>query len=515
MRILFVIVLLVCVRSTFAQQNAVLMNTFYKDQLFNTKNSRFFAGSGFLPVLESDVQSKRWMRDSSVQYYDGGERIFKQHLFEMKGENYHLSISPIVDFSLGKDISDTSDRRLFQNTRGIFIEGDLMKNFSFSTSIYENQARFTRYESAFYQSIGELYPNQTSGVYTTQNAVIPGSARTKPFKEDGFDYAYAMGNMIYRPVRQVALSAGNTLQFIGDGYRSMLLSDNALPAPFFRVDYKISKRWEFNYLRMRSMNFMRKAVYNTVEAYYETKGTSVNYLTFHATDKIALSLFESMVWYRGDSISASPINPLYFNPIPVLNGLVVKDSKAQQQLGLNLSIVANDQHRFYGQFVMANYSVNSMAAQVGYRAYLGKKSFSMVQVEYNYASKNMYLASNIRLNYTHGNVSMAHPKGNGFQEIVLRYAYDKNRWYADLRTNIYLLNGYHSTALLSVHKTQLAIDGTLLLHHVECGYRVNRKMNLCFFVSGDFRYGSAADPGMTSALNVGLRTAINNHYSDF
>jgi hypothetical protein len=515
MKILIVILLFFGVHHTFSQQNAVLLNSFYKDQLYNTKNSHYLAGSGFLPVLEGDVHSDRWLRDSSVQYYDGGERIFKHHLFEFKGDNYHLSISPIVDFSLGKDLSDTAKRRLFQNTRGIFIEGDLMKNFSFSTSIYENQARFTRYESAFYESIGELYPNQTTGVYTTQNAVIPGSARSKPFKGDGFDYTYAVGNIVYRPLQQLAISAGNTTQFIGDGYRSMLLSDNALPAPFIRLDYSINKRWEFNYLRKRSMNFMRKAAYNTVEAYYETKGTSVNYLTFHATEKLSISLFESAMWYRGDSITARPINPLYFNPIPIVNGLIVKDSVSSQLLGLNVSLVTSENQRFYGQFVVSNFSFEHLAAQAGYRYYFGKKSFSMVQLEYNYATKDMFVASNIRLNYTHGNVAMAHPKGNGFHEILLRYSYDKKRWFADFRTNLYLLKDYRSTALLSVPKDQLAIDGTIILHHVECGYRVNRKMNLCFFVSGDFRYGSAADPHMTSALNIGLRTAINNRYSDF
>lgn len=515
MRILIVILLFLGVHFSYSQQNTVLLHSFYKDQLFNTKNSHYSTGSGFLPVLEGDVHSDRWLRDSSVQYYDGGERIFKQHLFEFKGDDYHLSISPIVDFSIGKDFSDTAKKRLFQNTRGIFIEGDLMKNFSFSTSIYENQARFTRYESSFYQSIGELYPNQTTGIYTTQNAVIPGSARSKPFKEDAFDYAYAVGNIVYRPWQQLAISAGNTSQFIGDGYRSVLLSDNALPAPFVRLDYKINTRWEFNYLRMRSMNFMRKAVYNTVEAFYETKGTSVNYLTFRATDKLAISLFESVVWYRGDSITSSPINPLYFNPIPVINGLIVKDSQASQLLGLNVSLVASENQRFYGQFVVSNFSLSHFAAQVGYRNYFGKKCFSMIQVEYNYATKDMYVASNIRLNYTHGNVAMAHPKGNSFHEIILRYSYDKKRWYAGFRTNLYLLKDYRSTALLSVPKEQLAIDGTIILHHVECGYRVNRKMNLCFFVSGDFRYGSAADPSMTSALNFGLRTAINNRYSDF
>lgn len=515
MRFLIVILLFLSVHCTYSQQNTLLLHSFYKDQLFNSRNSHYSAGSGFFPVLESDVHSERWLRDSSVQYYDGGERIFKQHLLEVKGDNYHLSISPVVDFSVGKDLSDTAKRRLFQNTRGIFIEGDLMKNFSFSTSIYENQARFTRYESAFYKSIGELYPNQTTGVYTTQNAVIPGSARSKPFKEDAFDYAFAVGNIVYRPWQQLAISAGNTSQFIGDGYRSVLLSDNALPAPFVRLDYKINKRWEFNYLRMRSMNFMRKAVYNTVEAYYETKGTSVNYLTFHATDKLAISLFESAVWYRGDSITSNPINPLYFNPIPIVNGLIVKESQSSQLLGLNVSLGASENQRFYGQFVVSNFSLSHFAAQAGYRNYFGKKCFSMVQLEYNYAAKDMYVASNIRLNYTHGNVAMAHPKGNSFHEIILRYSYDKKRWYSDFRTNIYLLKNYRSTALLSVAKDQLAIDGTIILHHVECGYRVNRKMNLCFFVSGDFRYGSAADPGMTSALNIGLRTAINNRYSDF
>ena len=515
MRILLVILLFSGVHFTFSQQNTILLHSFYKDQLFNTKNSHFSVGSGFFPVLESDVHSSRWLRDSSIQYYDGGEHIFKQHLFEIKGDDYSLSISPVVDFSLGKDLSDTTTRRLFQNTRGIFIEGDLMKNFSFSTSIFENQARFTRYESAFYESIGELYPNQTTETYTTQNAVIPGSARSKPFKGDAFDYAYAVGDIVYRPWQQLAISAGNTSQFIGDGYRSMLLSDNSLPAPFIRIDYKINKRFEFNYLRKRTMNFMRKAVYNTVEAYYETKGTSVNYLTFHANDKLAISLFESAVWYRGDSITASPINPLYFNPIPRVNGFIVKDSKASQLLGLNLSLVASENQRFYGQFVVSNFSFSHFAAQAGYRHFFGKKSFSMLLLEYNYASKDMYVASNIRLNYTHGNVALAHPKGNSFHEIILRYSYDKKRWYADLRTNLYLLKDYRSTALLSVPKEQPAIQGSLILHHIECGYRINRKMNLCFYVSADIRYGSAANPGMTNALNIGLRTAINNRYTDF
>jgi hypothetical protein len=168
-------------KALLGQQNTLLLNSFFKDRYLLHSSSDGFIGTSFYPTFESNYDLNRKIADSSKQYYDLTEILFKKHLFEAKGEDYYITISPIADLRRGRDRADTNARTLFQNTRGFFVEGDLLKNFSFSTSFFENQARFTRFETEYYTSIGELYPNQTNGVYTTQNAMVPGAARTKPF----------------------------------------------------------------------------------------------------------------------------------------------------------------------------------------------------------------------------------------------------------------------------------------------------------------------------------------------
>ena len=470
----------------------------------------------FLPVFESQFSSNVTLRDSTKQYYEFTEMIFKKHLFEAKGANYYVTISPILDFSLGKDKKDTNERRLFQNTRGVFVEGDLLKNFSFSTSFYENQARFTRYESAYYSEIGELYPNQSTGQYNTQNAVVPGSARTKPFKTDGFDYAYAIGNLVYKPTKWLILSAGNTSHFVGDGYRSVLLSDNGVPSPFFRISAQISKKWQFNTMRTRLINLMRKPVSTTVEAYYETKGYSSNYFTFQPNDKWSISLFEGIVWSKGDSITSKKVNPLFYNPVPFVAEFALSKQEINSVLGLNVSFVLNERNRFYGQLAIGNLNSKKAAMQLGWRAYnyFGLKDL-MLQLEFNSVTNGMYQSENIRLNYSQYNLPMAHIKGNSFHEFILRSNYEWKRCYIDLKSVVYMLSNYSSVDLLPVSKVNQQESGTLTVLNIEMGYRFNRKMNLNLFGGINSRTDIQSGMGNAQHIFIGLRTGITNRYTDF
>ncbi len=178
----------------YGQQNTVSIQSFYKDQLYNSFKGKTYKGNDFLPCTENEFDLPNLIRDSSKQYYVLTSILYKKHLIELSGENYNVTFSPVIELSLGKDLEDSLPQpRKFQNTRGFYIEGDFFKNFSFSSSFYENQARFTEYQSNYFKQNGELYPTYNS--YSPQNAVIPGSARTKPFKTDGFDYAYAFGNL--------------------------------------------------------------------------------------------------------------------------------------------------------------------------------------------------------------------------------------------------------------------------------------------------------------------------------
>lgn len=502
---------------SFGQQNTLWLHTYMKDRLFDNSRSKAFVGNGFLPTTEATYDLNGITRDSSVQYYDFTEILFKKHLIEATGSNYHISISPVLDMGMGRDLADTSKRNLFQNTRGLIVEGDLFKNFSFMTAFFENQGRYSRYESAYYSLLGELYPNQAAGIYVTQNAVIPGAGRTKPFKTDGFDYGYAMGNIVYTPHRSITLMAGNTPHFIGDGYRSILLSDNAAPAPFFRGTFRFLKKFEFNYLRTRLINLMRKPGSTTVEAYYETKGFSVNYLSYNPIEKLSISLFEGVVWSKGDSIASRSVHPLFYNPVPFLANAFLNDSLINSVIGVNVSALPFKSHRFYGQFAIGQLDPKKFAFQLGYRGYnfFGFKEM-MLQTEYNSVSAGMYQSQNERLNYSHYNLPLALVKGAGFQEALVRINVEVKRIYLDLKSVYYVLSNHQDAGLLPVRvDNELKVKGNIFLQQVELGYRFNRKMNLMLFVNWQYRNSVVPDSRTTNMVFGGIRTGINNHYNDF
>jgi hypothetical protein len=295
-----------------------------------------------------------------------------------------------------------------------------------------------------------------------------------------------------------------------------LLSDNGVPSPFLRVSAQFLKKWQFNALRTRLINLMRKPVSTTVEAYYETKGYSSNYLTFQPNEKWSFSLFEGVIWSKGDSITSTKVNPLFYNPIPLIAPFVLSKNQINSVLGFNISFALNDNNRFYGQIALGNLNTKNAAMQLGFRGfnYFGLKDF-MLQVEFNSVTKGMYHSSNARLKYSHYNLPMAHVKGNSFHEFIVRSNYEWKRCYIDFKTIVYILSNYSSTDLLPVNKADNLETGKVVLLTTELGYRFNRKINLNLFGGINLRSDVNGGIGNTQHIFVGLRTGINNRCTDF
>lgn len=499
------------------QQKLLPLNSFYKDQLFANKTNPIINNGSFLPVSESDYDLIEAINDSSKQYYDFTEILFKKHLFEIAGEDFHINISPVFDFTLGRDLSDSIKRNLFQNTRGILIEGDLFKNFSFSTSFYENQGRYARYETDFYEGAGELYANAAGTGYYSDNAVIPGATRTKPFKTDGFDYGFAFGYLCYRPLKSLRITAGNNQQFIGDGHRSLLHSDNTSNAPYFRIDWNISSKFKFTYNRSRLVNLMRRMASSSAERYYETKGYSINYITYMPTKKINISLFEGSMWNRGDSVISRNSHPMYYNPIPLISSLIVKNkNEFSSVVGLNLGVAITNNHRAYGQLAMHDLDVEHLAFQIGYRGYrfFGINDL-MIQTEFNSIPSGFYSNSNPRLNYTHYNLPLAHPKGQSLSEILVRANYEKKRTYINQSFSYFMTKDYAPNDLISTYDEPSRTTGNVTYSRTEVGYRFNRKVNLTIFGALTYRIDDQQNDLTTKMIQVGFKTGLLNHYKDF
>jgi len=502
----FVIFFLTC------QNNTISTQSYYRDQLMNSNRLNPYSGSSFLPVIESDYNLLHIIRDSSVLYNDMAVDLLKKHMVELKGKDYFLTISVVGQVSLGRDLLDTLKPKLFQNTRGILVEGDLFKNFSFSTSFYENQSRFSQFESQFIKNNGEFYTYWNG--YNQQNGVVSGAARTKPFKTNAFDYAYAVGNFIYKPIKSLAIMAGNNQQFIGSGYRSMLLSDNSCGSPYLRLDLKLNSKWTVTILRSRYMNLVRKKTYNTVEGYYQPKGFSANYISYQMSKKSSISFFEGSVWSMGDSLTTRSLNPIYFVPVPGMSALISK--KTYSVYGVNFSQILFSKSRIYSQLAIGSGEKNQFALQLGARAYNPwKLKNTMFQLEFNLASKNMYTSKNARLNYSNYNMPIAHLKGSGFKELLFRFNTQIQGYYFDFKSSSYFLKDYNNDALLPVRLTYQTKSGFVLNNQLEVGYRFNSKLNVNIFGSLIFRNEMFDVLKSNLIFQVGIRTGLMSQYNDY
>jgi hypothetical protein len=263
------------------------------------------------------------------------------------------------------------------------------------------------------------------------------------------------------------------------------------------------------------MNLVRKSAASSAEAYYDPKALSINYITYNFNPNFSLSFFEGLIWSMGDSIQTKGVHPLFYSPIPFLAELTMKQQDLNPIIGLNLSYSGIKAQQFYGQLAFGNQQ-NAYAFQLGWRSYssFGLKN-SMLQFEYNQATEKMFQSVNSRLSYSNGNLPLAHTMGNAFQELIFRFNVDYKRFYLDLKTTYYRLNNYSSISLLPVTKIKPLISTNLLFQAIELGYRFNKKTNFSAFVSWNYRSDQSNLLLPTNQFFVGIKTSLDNHYSDF
>ena len=141
-------------------------------------------------------------------------KIFNEHIFDEHEPDYTFFADYLPDLQLGREFKNSTTT--FLNTRGYQLGGTVGNNFYFYTSGYEDQGRFADYYKSYVNSIG----------------FIPGEA----YDRDGntsttADWSYVTAIISYTPIKQLNVTMGEDKTFIGDGYRSLLLSDYAANLP--------------------------------------------------------------------------------------------------------------------------------------------------------------------------------------------------------------------------------------------------------------------------------------------
>lgn len=353
-----------------------------------------------------------------------GRKLWNEHLVKVQEEDYWFTADLLIDFEYGKDNSDVSFT--YNNSRVLQLNGGLGSQFSFSATIYESQARFAEY-------INESIENPSLLVRPAfSEGLVPGRGKAKRFKDDAFDYPVAEGYLSYTPSKFMQFQFGHGRNFIGDGYRSFMLSDVAAPSLYLKGTAEF---WKLKYTNIWiwGKDLRPGAV---VSNEHSKKYIAIHYLSFNVNERLTLGLFETAISAGQDGIDADFFNPvIFYRSVEFNRG----EDSGNAMVGLTAKYKASDRVALYSQLVIDEFSVGNLTNLGDWRnkfaLQLGAKYFDAFEVkdlflqgELNYARPYTFAHRDPLLNFANNNQPLGHLWGANFWELVGIARYKKDRW---------------------------------------------------------------------------------------
>ena len=372
--------------------------------------------------------------------------------------NSHTSIKP---YSI-KQISQFSiDKNAFLKSNYLFSKSDTSISFKIFPLLSANQFLGNPFLSENQVGLGGfvIYKNKISLQYNLSGLVLKQDSifDNLVFNENriphiGNNY-YTSRDLIYlqllnfrinlQPYKFLTLGIGKGNFFLGDGYRSLFLSDNTASYPFANICVDI---WRIKYFVLYS--FLNDFDYPDYTHTYKKYNTT-HYLSFNVSEKWNISFFEAVSWSGRDTINYRAFDINYLNPViffrPVEFSLD-NPSPDNILLGIGYKYKMLKNAYVYGQVFVDEFSLteikkqnnwwgNKYGMQFGFRVFdiFGIENLQVLS-EINYVRPYTFAHLSSLSNYGNLGDPLAHPLGSDFFESVTQVFYKKNKW--DFKTTI-------------------------------------------------------------------------------
>ncbi|MEP4094926.1 hypothetical protein [Reichenbachiella sp.] len=378
--------------------------------------------AGFLNSTQ-DQFNKSYIKTDHWEYF-GEDAVFSKKPFlkklyrtradflHVKTKEFKLRVNPILYLSAGRDSNSGSSP--FINTRGAQIRGSIDEKIGFYSSIEESQAVFPKYVQD----------------YTTEGGVVPNEAFWKKFGDHGVDFFTARGYFTFNASKHIALQFGYDKNFVGNGYRSLLLSDFSAPSTFLKIQTKV---WRIQYTNLYT-ELVADAPFSSFgsngTAEFPKKFLTAHHLSVNVTNNFNVGIFEAIIFNRGDS-TGTAFEWNYLNPIIFYRSIEQYTGSPDNALfGFDWKWNLTKGVQFYGQGLLDEMVISELKAGNGwwgnkFSIQLGGKYYNAfgisnldVQVEYNLSRPFTYSHESIFTNYSHYRQPLAHPLGANFKEAV-------------------------------------------------------------------------------------------------
>jgi hypothetical protein len=325
------------------------------------------------------------------------------NLYEVHVKDFDLILNPVIQFSYGKE--NDYGQSLFLNSRGLTLRGKIANKIGFYTYLTDNQERVPTYAQQ----------------WANERKAVPGNGFYKPFKTDGFDYFEARGYITFNATKYIDIAFGYDKNFIGNGHRSLMLSDFASNMLFLKLNTRI---WKINYQNIFAE--LNNAHIPGGDKLVPKKYAAIHHLDIALTKWLNMGLYEAVIFGRQNRFDFGYLNPIiFYRSIEQQSG-----SFDNSIAGIDFKANVAKKFQFYNQIVLDEFLLseirknrgwwaNKWALQIGakYIDALNIKNLDL-QLEHNRVRPFTYSHRDSVANFTHYNQPLAHPLGANFSEWI-------------------------------------------------------------------------------------------------
>ncbi len=490
-------------------------------QLDSTFTSIKNSSTTFLIDNEHDSLANEFKNSSVTKWYQ--KLLLNDNSLTFKGKDYKLTFDPYYNFVVGKE-TVTGDN-LWTNKRGIIFNAALGNKVKIHSTISE----------------GTFAPDPFTAQYINNTRIVPGEGETK-FTDNYFNNSNSSGTIEIDVNSFFDVTLGHGKNFLGEGYRSLFLSDAARSYPFLKLDLSVEKRVKYTAIIAEFIHYTPDMP-GLGDVVRQKKYGTFHYLDIKVSKKLFLGLFESVMW-GGDSSSRSSFDVNYLNPFVVMRPIELGlGSPDNMHLGSHFKYIPTKSTTFYGQFLLTeffakeffggnNWFGNKYAFKLGSKFHnfpFAKNLF--IQLEYNHVRPFTYNHRHPITTFAHAGQSLAHPSGSNLQELIAIANYRHNKWSFNFKT-VYRKSGLENSDSTSIGTDVLRsyelresdfgnVTGQGISYQqfhtvIKTSYLINPS-NMMFLEMGienRFQIIDGTDK-QSNFFFIGLRTGISNFYYDF
>lgn len=374
--------------------------------------------------------------------------------------------------------------------------------------------------------------------------ILPEYGQAYGNNKKGYSFFDYTGYVSYSPKNNKIFNfqVGRDKHFIGDGYRSILLSDFAPAYPYFRINTNI---WRIQYNVWYAWMYDASRA-NGFKSQLTNKFGAFHYLSYNIVKNFNIGIFENIVWRGSDTSQTRTFDVNYLNPIIFFRPQEYSvGSPDNAFMGLNINGKIFNCIKLYAQLGLDEFFLKEIRARRGWWAnkqawQLGAKyvnAFNIkglsLQAEYNEVRPYTYTHGLPEQNYAHYGKPLAHPFGANFRELLAFINYRKHKWQISAQ-GMYVLVGKDSLNAKSNvgqnialsyttrpfeygHYTGQGIQNNILQSSLKFTYYLipdmNLRMELCYLQRAE--KNATGYILQNPFVSFGIKSSFWNSYKDF